>query len=70
MKKKAPKERASKRNKGQGPKSRQASSPNEAGHKEKREPLRTKPSNGQVHCKERHNTKAPQGGRPDPSKRK
>jgi hypothetical protein len=33
-----------KRNKGQGPKSRQANSPKEAGHKEAREPLSTKTS--------------------------
>jgi hypothetical protein len=37
-------ERARKRNTGQGPKSRQATSPKEAGHKEEREPLRTEPS--------------------------
>ncbi len=35
-----------KRNNGQGPKSRQASSPNEAGHKEEREPLRTQGGKG------------------------
>jgi hypothetical protein len=33
-----------KRNKWQGPKSRQANSPKEASHKEERELLRTKPS--------------------------
>jgi hypothetical protein len=32
-----------KQKKGQGPKYRQANSPKEAGHKEEREPLRTKP---------------------------
>jgi hypothetical protein len=37
-------ERERKRNKRQEPKSRQANSPKEAGHKEKREPLRTGPS--------------------------
>ncbi len=37
IKRKHPKKEREKRNKGQGPKSRQASSPNKAGHKEKRE---------------------------------
>ncbi len=35
-----------KRNKGQEPKSMQASSPKEAGHKEEREPLRTQEGKG------------------------
>ncbi len=37
-------ERERKRNKGQGPKFRQANSPKEAGHKEEREPLIIKTS--------------------------
>ncbi len=38
-----------KRNKGQGPKSRQANSPKVAGHKEERAPLRTEPTLHQLH---------------------
>jgi hypothetical protein len=48
IKRKHPKKEREKRNKGQGPKSRQASCPNKAGHKEKREPLRTQPSTNRM----------------------
>jgi hypothetical protein len=43
IKRKHPKKGREKRNKGQGQKSMQPSSPKEAGHKEEREPLRTQP---------------------------
>jgi hypothetical protein len=48
IKRKHPKKDRVKRNKGQRPKSRQASSPNKAGHKEKREPLRRQPSTSRM----------------------
>jgi hypothetical protein len=44
-KKESTHKRERKRNKGQGQKSRQANNPNEASHKEEREPLSTQPSN-------------------------
>jgi hypothetical protein len=45
LKKESTQERERKRNKGQGPKSRQANSPKELGHKEVMEPLSTETSN-------------------------
>jgi len=48
IKRKHPKKEREKRNKGPRPKSRPANSPNKAGPKEKREPLRTEPSTSRM----------------------